>query len=735
MRKQLHISFLLFFCAALFFETSAQHSVGRQWNEALLFAIRNDLARPTVHARNLFHTSVAMYDAWAIMDETSEPFLIGKSVGSYVSVFSEYIPNTTDIQAAREEAISYAAYRLLVHRFEDKKAGFLAVPYFDSLITSLGYDPSFTSIDYETGSPAALGNFIASELIAFGLQDNANEEEDYANTFYQPINDPLVPDNPGNPLIDDLNRWQPLALAVFIDQSGNQFVDGLVDFLSAEWGRVTPFALSSVDLNVYEREEETYWVYHDPGPPPYLSEDQSDEENEYYRWGFSLVAAWSKHLDPADSVMWDISPASIGNIDSYPTDYADYPAFYDFDNGGDASRGHSVNPATGEPYEPQIVPRADYARVLAEFWADGPDSETPPGHWFSIMNYVHDHPQFERKFKGEGEELPELEWDVKAYMALGGAVHDAAVSAWGLKGYYDYIRPVSALRAMADNGQCSFPNIQSYSPLGIPLYPGKIELIQSGDPLAGFEDSEVGKIKFNAWAGPDFILDPETDMAGVTWIRSELWWPYQRPTFVTPPFAGFVSGHSTFSRAAAEVLTLLTGDPFFPGGMGEFEAPKNEFLVFEEGPSVDITLQWATYRDASDQTSLSRIWGGIHPPADDIPGRLIGEKVGVAAFEKAEALFSGNITTTVLGDELSKAYPNPIFSTELLTLDVQTNVNSQEIQVELIDLSGRSVYNQVQPVVSNIQQLVIPLSNILTGIYVLKVAVGDQTDLHKIMIQ
>ena len=42
--------------------------------------------------------------------------------------------------------------------------------------------------------------------------------------------------------------------------------------------------------------------------------------------------------------------------------------------------------------------------------------------------------------------------------------------------------------------------------------------------------------------------------------------PHQEAVeFVTPPFAGYISGHSTFSRAAAEVLTLLTGDPFFPG--------------------------------------------------------------------------------------------------------------------------------------------------------------------------
>jgi hypothetical protein len=77
----------------------------------------------------------------------------------------------------------------------------------------------------------------------------------------------------------------------------------------------------------------------------------------------------------------------------------------------------------------------------------------------------------------------------------------------------------------------------------------------------------------------------------------------------------------------------------FPGGMGIFECPQNEFLVFEDGPSVDVTLQWATYRDASDQCSLSRIWGGIHPPVDDIPGRLIGLVIGPEVFELAESYF------------------------------------------------------------------------------------------------
>jgi hypothetical protein len=130
------------------------------------------------------------------------------------------------------------------------------------------------------------------------------------------------------------------------------------------------------------------------------------------------------------------------------------------------------------------------------------------------------------------------------------------------------------------------------------------------------------------------------DVAGVGWILAKDWWPYQRPSFVTPPFAGFPSGHSAFSRAAATVLDRFTGSPFFPGGMGEFHAPRNQFLVFEDGPSVDLTLQYATYYDASDQTSLSRIWGGIHPPQDDLVSRHIGVEIADDAFAHALSLFA-----------------------------------------------------------------------------------------------
>jgi hypothetical protein len=256
-----------------------------------------------------------------------------------------------------------------------------------------------------------------------------------------------------------------------------------------------------------------------------------------------------------------------------------------------------------------------------------------------------------KRLGGTGPLLGDLEWDVKVYLALGAAMHDVAIAAWGVKGWYDYIRPVSAIRYMCDRGQSSDSSAASYAEDGIHLYPGSVELIsaESTRPgarhahLAGPAGQHIGKIAVHAWRGPDFIDDPETDVAGVGWIRCENWWPYQRPSFVTPPFAGYVSGHSTYSRAAAEVMTRLTGDAFFPGGLGEFHAPANEFLVFEDGPSQSITLQWARYYDASDECSLSRIYGGIHPTADDIPGRFMGAQIGQNVMQQVLHYFSSPV--------------------------------------------------------------------------------------------
>jgi len=664
----------------------ATHSVARQWCETLLDAIRTDFARPTVHARNLWHVSMAMYDAWAAYDPVAETYLLGKTQNGFTTPFYG-MPAPADLQAAREEAISFAAFRLLRHRFAHSPGRSKVYPEFESLMTGLGYDPDFTSTDYAGGSAAALGNYIAGNVIAYAHRDNANEQDAYRNRYYQPVNPPLAPTVPGDGGIVDLNRWQPLTLN-FIDQSGNPIPTTTPPFLSPEWGQVHPFALGPGDLAIREHGGHGYWMYHDPGDPPYLDTLSVGGLSEEYKWGHSLVSIWQSQLDPTDGVMWDISPGSIGNNPPLPTSVPAYRQFYDLFGGGDQSQGHAVNPRTGQPYAPQIVPRGDYARVLAEFWADGPQSETPPGHWFTILNYVNDHPQFEHRFKGQGPVLDPLEWDVKSYFLLGGTMHDVAVAVWGIKGAYDYVRPISAIRGMCARGQSTDPQDMGYDPGGIPLVPGYVELVLPGDPLAGPASEHVGKIKLYTYRGPYYIPDPEVDFAGAGWVRGEEFWTYQRPTFITPPFAGYVSGHSTFSRAAAELMTMLTGDEFFPGGMGEFEAPAHEFLVFEDGPSIDLTLQWATYRDASDQTSLSRIWGGIHPPQDDIPGRIIGMEIAYDSFALAEAYFNGQFREPPPPVAFARAYPNPVTGSAALCT-IELDRPGQDITVRIYNVQGR----------------------------------------------
>lgn len=723
MKKITRILFIASFICLGAYAAQGQHSVARQWNEVLLDAIRNDFARPTVHARNLYHSAIAMYDCWAVFDERAETFFLGKERGGYTIAFDS-IPPPADPKAAQEEAISYALYRLLKYRFRLSPGGVETEIRLNNLMAELGYNTAMQSMDYTDGSPAALGNYLADQLITFGLTELCNEANDYENLFYEPVNEAMAPQLPGNPEMQDPNHWQPLYLRVFIDQAGNITPFNQPEFLSAEWGTVVPFALQEEDLTIYERDGHEYWVYHDPGLPPYLDTTQARGWDGLYEWNHTLVSVWSSHLDPSDSVMWDISPASIGNIQSYPETLEEHRDFYDLLDGGDPSIGYDVNPHTGEPYEPQLVPRADYARVLAEFWADGPDSETPPGHWFTILNYVNDHPAFEKRFQGQGEILDDLEWDVKAYFILAGAVHDAAIAAWGIKGWHDYTRPVSAIRYMADRGQSSDPNLPNYAPGGIPLQEGFVELVEEGDALAGDENENVGKIKVYAWRGPDFIDDPDTDDAGVGWILAENWWPYQRPTFITPPFAGYISGHSTFSRAAAEAMTLLTGDAYFPGGMSEFVAKKNEFLVFEEGPSVDVVLQWATYRDASDQTSLSRIWGGIHPPADDIPGRLIGEVIGVEAFHYALPYFNLDVTDVedahTEAPEMIRIFPNPVERASGLQLQFLADVSQAQVQV--VNALGQVVLQRDWTMVSQGQQLNLAVQDLAPGVYALRSA-------------
>jgi len=601
----------------------AQESVARQWNEALLDAIRIDFPAPTVHSRNLYHTSAAMYDAWATFNSASR--------GRF---FTEK-HSANDVAAARNEAISYAAYRVLSHRYALAVDPAASQQLFDSLMDTLGYDATFTSTAGD--SPAAIGNRIAQQIISATVNDGSNEASAYAdNTSYAPINTPMAVDFPGvAPLsssesLASPNRWQPLYLDSAFTQNGLEGTN-LQTFVGPHWGNVTTFAMGRNGGGRYS------WSAIDPGAPPQLGGDG----DQSFRNETLLLIQYSHSLDPTQGPGADlinISPALNGNRPLGTHD----------------SRGYAVNPTTGQPYADNFVKTADYGRVLAEFWADGPASETPPGHWNVLANEVMENALLEKRVGGAGPVVDDLEYEVKLYLALNGAVHDAAIAAWGTKREYDYVRPITKIRYQGGLGQSTDSNLPSYHPDGLPLKEGLIELITAdsiapggehrnvydnanqdadGNLLINYTESQlVGKIAIHAWNHePD---DPETELSGANWILAENWVPYQQDNFVTPAFAAYVSGHSTFSRAAAEVLALFTGDEYFPGGLGEATFD-SDFLDFEFGPTEQITLQWATYFDAADEAGISRLWGGIHVPADDFAGRIMGSTIGQEAFAYA----------------------------------------------------------------------------------------------------
>ena len=581
-------------------------SIARVWDEEILAAIRIDTPHPPAQARNLFSLSVAMYDAWAAYDPVAVGYVYrGKHTAG-------------DVAEARRQAISYAAYRLLRERYALSKSAATTLAVLDNRMALLGLDPRITSMDPST--PAGVGNVVSAAVSAWFINDGSRQAQGYADWpvgqgGYVALNPILVTGLPGTTVFD-VNHWQPLAIANAVDQNG--FPAGPIQkYLGAQWLGVRPFALTRTDAT-------QPWM--NPGPQPLLG----GVGDAQFRNEVVEVIRRSSELTPDDGAVIDISPGAFGNNTLGAND------------GG----GHPINPVTGMPYAPKRVKRGDFARVLAEFWADGPSSETPPGHWNVLANAVSDHPSFAKQLGGTGPVLNDLEWDVKLYLTLNAAVHDAACGAWSLKRFYDGGRPISFIRYMGQLGQSSQTAGPAYHPSGLPLVPELIELVtletsQVGGRHAGLP---VGKLVIYAWPGQP--TDPTTQYSGARWILPANWLPYQKKNFVTPAFPGYISGHSTFSRSAAEVLAAITGSPFFPGGFATYTASADTALSFEKGPSESVQLQWGTYFDAADQAGLSRLWGGIHVSVDDLTGRRVGSECGQGAWALAQKYFDGSIART-----------------------------------------------------------------------------------------
>lgn len=610
----------------------ANHSVARIWNERALNSIRADVAHPPGQARNLFCYSVAMYDAWAAYDATAVGFVYRNK-------------HTADnIEAARHEAISYAAWRMMKERHAYSRTAANTLRADDELLVALGYDTNNVSRD--TGTAAGVGNAVYDAVSQWFSHDGSRATNgipfDPANPAAIPVAYPDYPTSDGgyvyiNPplavtfagitdgtnTVVDINRWQRLQLVNAVDQNGFP-VGPIQGYLGVQWLRVRPYQLARLDPSLP-------WI--DPGPPPFFDK----ESHEQFVKEVVAVITASGYLTVDDGVEIDISPAVYGNNDlDFRGRYGD--GTLEIYNG----IGHPVNPVTGQPYAPNRVKRGDYARALSEFWADGPNSETPPGHWNVVANGVSDNPLTVKKIGGTGPVVSDLEWDVKLYFALNAATHEAACACWSVKRFYDGWRPLSAIRYLAGLGQSSDPSKPAYNAKGLPLIPGQIELVSAETAVAGgrHEGLEPGKIALYSWPGE---TPQRVEPNGVRFVQGDSWTTYQRTNFVTPPFPGYISGHSTFSRSAAEVLTAFTGSKYYPGGLGLYPMTN---LLNELGPSVPFNLTYATYYDAADGAGLSRIYGGIHPPADNFGGRRVGEMTGKGVWETARKYFDGTITVS-----------------------------------------------------------------------------------------
>ena len=237
----------------------------------------------------------------------------------------------------------------------------------------------------------------------------------------------------------------------------------------------------------------------------------------------------------------------------------------------------------------------DRGKVLAEYWADGPGTVQPAGHWHLFAQYVSDR---------DGHTLDD---DAKMFFILGNATLDAGISAWYSKVYYNYVRPITAIRYLAENG-----------------------MLREDHPYVR-ENPQTGDLEIFSWAGPDL---------GQQWVTGSEWIPYQKISFVSPAFAEYVSGHSTFSTAAAEVLKRYTGSDNF--GARHTQQPRTS--TYESStPQQSVVLSWPTFSDAANESGISRLYGGIHFQPGDLNGRTMGRLVGDRVWDRAQYYINGGL--------------------------------------------------------------------------------------------
>ena len=231
-------------------------------------------------------------------------------------------------------------------------------------------------------------------------------------------------------------------------------------------------------------------------------------------------------------------------------------------------------------------------KAIVEFMRDGPRSTGQSGHWLRFAQAVSRRDKYT------------IDQDVKIFFAVGVVAFDAFIAAWESKRYYDSSRPWTLIRYY-------------------------------------YKDKMV-----RGWGGSG---------KGVVMLPASEWHPYSPLSFITPPFPGYVSGHSTVSAASAKMLELFTGSDYFGATearhAGELTEPG---ISCEIKQAVDgkpatsgitndgmIVLQLPTFTATAEMAGISRVLGGYHIQADNVAGLDLGRKVAMYVFPKTKAYFDG----------------------------------------------------------------------------------------------
>lgn len=234
-------------------------------------------------------------------------------------------------------------------------------------------------------------------------------------------------------------------------------------------------------------------------------------------------------------------------------------------------------------------------KAIVEFMRDGPRSTGQSGHWLKFAMVV------------STRDRNDLDRDVKLFFTVGNCALDTFIAAWESKRYYDSSRPWTLVRH---------------------YYRGKT---------------------IKGWAGPG---------QGVTDIKGDDWHPYSPSTFITPPFPGYVSGHSCISGGCAEILKLFTGsdkcgfvEPRQAGELTEQGFTCREMqqldgrplaeIIGAEHASCDIMLPIPTFTDAAEMAGISRVMGGYHIQADNVAGLKLGRDVARFIWPRIQSYFDG----------------------------------------------------------------------------------------------